>query len=70
MEKNLAISLGMLGRTLKTLGRATGPIVSCLGTAEKPKGTKKLTVPNPQNLCLCFLRNNTRPQFHSEIVNS
>ena len=28
-------------RTMKTLGRATGPIVSCVGAAEEPKGTKK-----------------------------
>ena len=41
LEKNLAISLGMLGRTLKTLRRATGPIVSCMGAAKEPKGTKK-----------------------------
>ena len=32
LEKNLAISLGMLGRTLNTLVRATGPIVSRMGT--------------------------------------
>ena len=40
-ENNLAITLGMLRRPLKTLRRATGPIVSCMGAAKAPKGTKK-----------------------------
>ena len=38
---HLAITLGMLRRPLKTLRRATGPIVSCMGAAKAPKGTKK-----------------------------
>ena len=41
-ENNLAITLGMLRRPLKTLRqRATGPIVSCMSAAKAPKGTKK-----------------------------
>ena len=31
----------MLRRPLKTLRRATGPIVSSMGAAKAPKGTKK-----------------------------
>ena len=40
-KNHLAITLGMLRRPLKTLRRATGPIVSCMGAAKAPKGTKK-----------------------------
>ena len=38
---SIAITLGMLRRPLKTLRRATGPIVSSMGAAKAPKGTKK-----------------------------
>ena len=40
-ENHLAITFGMLRRPLKTLRRATGPIVSSMGAAQAPKGTKK-----------------------------
>ena len=37
----LAITFGLLRRPLKTLRRTTGPIVSSMGAAKAPKGTKK-----------------------------